>query len=178
MATRTDADRVHRLDPVRWPFGRRGLMSRLAAVAALLLAALALVHPGESSGICSDSRPPGPHAPTAPAGVVASPGAVSPSDDVSPAPAGRPRLPGGTVGVAVTPADPAVLGLLRAGDRVDLLAVRPGDAPTAVAEGALVLAAPAPADAGGALYLALPPDRAREIVGLPGTVRFAVLVRP
>jgi len=142
----------------------------VAAVAALLLAALALVRAGASSGTCPDRRPPAPAAPSSPAGTSPPAGA--------PASAGRSRLPGGTVGMAVTPADPAVLGVLRAGDRVDLLAVRPSGDPTTVAEGALVLAAPAPADAGGALYLALPPDRAREIVGLPEGVRFAVLVRP
>jgi hypothetical protein len=81
--------------------------------------------------------------------------------------------------VAVTPADPAILGVLRAGDRVDLLAVRPGGGPATIASGALVLATPRPAEVdGGALYLALTPASAREVVGLPTSARFAVLVRP
>jgi hypothetical protein len=45
VATRIGADRAHRLDPLRWPLGRRGLLPRVAAVAALLLAALALLDP-------------------------------------------------------------------------------------------------------------------------------------
>jgi hypothetical protein len=186
VATRADADREHRLDPVRWPLARRGLLPRVVALAALILAAVALLHPGGSAGTCSDRSAPGPGPPAAPSDGVPSDGVPSdrvPSDrvpsDRAPASTGPPRLPGGTVGVAVTPADPAILGVLRAGDRVDLLTVRPGGGPTTLASGALVLATPRPAEVGGgALYLALTPASAREVVGLPTSARFAVLVRP
>jgi hypothetical protein len=81
--------------------------------------------------------------------------------------------------VAVTPADPAVLAVLRPGDRVDVLAVDGGRAPASLAAGALVVAVPGSADPlGGAVYLALTPDRARRLVGLPRDARLAVLVRP
>jgi hypothetical protein len=170
VATRTFADRQHRLDPLRWPVGRRGALPRLAAVAALLLAALALLDPGGEAGAPAACPARGPTGTARPSPTPEGP---------SPAPAGPTRLPAGTVGVAVTPADPAVLGVLRAGDRVDLVAVSHDAEPTTIASGVLVLDTPRPADVGGgALYLALTPDRAREIVGLPQTVRFAILVRP
>jgi hypothetical protein len=170
VATRTFADRQHRLDPARWPLGRRGLLPRLAAVAALLLAALALLDPG------GEDRP----SAACPAGGPGGTARSSPTPrGMPPASTGPTRPPGGTVGVAVTPADPAVLGVLHAGDRVDLVAVWLDAEPTTIASGALVLDTPRPADVGGgALYLALTPARAREVVGLPGTVRFAVLVHP
>lgn len=87
-------------------------------------------------------------------------------------------VPAGLVAAPVRLADLAVAGLLRAGDRVDVLAA-PGDALTAtgdaaaagvlvVAEGALVVAVPAGeapgavAD-GGLLVLAVPPDTAQQL---------------
>jgi hypothetical protein len=111
--------------------------------------------------------------------------------------AGGIEPPAGTVGVAVTLAEPAVLGVLRAGDRVDLLAVPPtaegsgpgprgssapagspgpGGAATTSAENVLVLATPGGADAAG-VYLALAPSQARAVVALPPDTRLAVIVR-
>jgi hypothetical protein len=79
----------------------------------------------------------------------------------------------------VTVADPAVLSVLRPGDRVDVLAVRPGrEAPATLAENALVLSAPGQSDIGGAaVYLAMAPAQARELVAAAPSARFAVLIR-
>jgi hypothetical protein len=92
-------------------------------------------------------------------------------------------IPSGSVGVPIRLDESAALAVVRPGDRVDLLAVRvePRAAPPLViASGALVLAVPAQADEldRGVVYLALSPDQARQVVGLPSSVRFAVIVRP
>jgi Flp pilus assembly protein CpaB len=86
------------------------------------------------------------------------------------------RVPDGLVAAPVRLADLAVATLLRAGDRVDVLAAAAapdGAVPAAavVAEAALVLAVPADADPGssvpapgaGLLVLAVPPETARQL---------------
>jgi hypothetical protein len=89
----------------------------------------------------------------------------------------HPTPPIGTVGVAVTLAEPAALGVLRPGDRVDLLAVAPSGSAT-VAANALVVATPGSADGGAGLYLAMDPRQARRVVAQPPEARLAVIVRP
>jgi hypothetical protein len=187
---RPNADREHRLDPVRWTWWpRRIAPARAAAVAALLLVAAGALWSADPHG------PVGGQAadPVAPAtdGPVRDVSAPEPADGCPTVgvsePAGgfdRPSLPSGTVGVAVTPADPAVLGVLRPGDRVDIVAVDVAGEPSSVATNALVIAVPgarepaAVAPPVGALYLAVTPDRARRVVGLPRDAHLAVLVRP
>jgi hypothetical protein len=170
----------HRLDPVRWPgAARRGAVGRAFAVAVLLVVAAGVLYAGGPAATCP-ARPAGP-APGDPAATRA-PGGVGVPEAGEPAsgdagPRGRLELPAGTVGVAVTPADPAILGMLRPGDRVDVLSVAPGGDTSTLAAAALVVA-PGREPAGGALYLALPPEQARRIIGLPATARLAVLSRP
>lgn len=120
-------------------------------------------------------------------------------DPAAPAPAGDGRLsiPDGLVGVPVTLAEPTALTVLRAGDRVDLLAVRGagagpaadaarlggadgvtgGDAGAgtrALAREAFVLAVD---HAAAVVLLALTPGQAGTVVSVPGGTRFAVIVR-
>ena len=68
------------------------------------------------------------------------------------------------------------LAVLRPGDRVDLFSVpADGGQPVPHADDALVLAV----DGGAAtLFLALTPAQAHEVVAVPATARFAVIVRP
>jgi Flp pilus assembly protein CpaB len=88
----------------------------------------------------------------------------------------------GLVAAPVPVPDPATAGLLRVGDRVDLLAADPrGGEATVLAEQAPVLALPdAPADqvgaaAGRVVVLAVPPDAAADIVSA-GVQRYLGLV--
>lgn len=85
-------------------------------------------------------------------------------------------VPEGMVGVAVPLAEPAMLAVLRPGDRVDLLSVPEGGGePLLVAGDAGVLAVD-PTDP--ALLLSLTDDQARVVLSArPGTV-LAVTVRP
>jgi hypothetical protein len=191
--TRTE----HRLDAVRWPgAARRGAVGRTFAVAVLLLVAAGVLYTGGPAATCqARSARPGPSDPAATpapreegelaAGERAA-GERAAGERAAGEPAagdvglqGRLELPAGTVGVAVTLADPAILGMLRPGDRVDVLAVASGGDTSTLAADALVVAAPGSLDpTGGALYLALTPERARRIIGQPATARFAVLARP
>jgi hypothetical protein len=153
-------ERRQRLDPVRWPGTvRRAALARAGVVTALLTAAAGVLYAGEATPTCGPPASPPPGA--------------GPSGAPDSAPPSGPDLPAGTVGVAVSLAEPAALNVLRAGDRVDLLAVTPPDT-SVVAANALVLATPDPA---GGLYLALEPGQARRVVALPPQARLAVLVR-
>ena len=94
--------------------------------------------------------------PSAPAGTVSGPEELTGRVLAAPVRAGEPvtdvrlvgpgltaLLPAGQVAVPVRPADLAVAGLARTGDRVDVLATVPGAAQAeVVARAALVLAAP------------------------------------
>jgi hypothetical protein len=150
------------LDPVRRPRLPRGrTLLRTGLVATFLLTALAALVAREPAAPCA---PP----PTA--------AASAPSVDAS----GRIAVPPGAVGVPVRLAEPAVLALVRPGDRVDLMATgdaspTPGRESPLLARDALVLGV---VGADGAVLLALSPDRARAIVGLPDGIRFGVIVRP
>ncbi|MEH1166667.1 flagellar biosynthesis protein FlgA [Micromonospora sp. CPCC 205539] len=91
-------------------------------------------------------------------------------------------LPSGTVGVPLRLAEPAALAVVRPGARVDLLVAPPGGLgteATLLAPRALVLdvLGAEATDGSSALYLALRPDQARRIVGLPEGSRFAIVVR-
>lgn len=182
--------------------GRVGL-ARGAAVAALLAAAAGTLYVGAparcpgSAPAASAPDPRSPSAATAASTAAGRPATVSatadpltavgpvdgpplagpPTGDRLGSGSGRAALPSGTVGVGVTLADPAVLGLLRAGDRVDLLAVPATGAPATLAENATVLVTPTDAGA-AALQLAVRPGPARAVLAQPATARFAVLVRP
>jgi pilus assembly protein CpaB len=149
----------------------------------------------------------------APAGAAASPDELTGQVLASPVRTGEPvtdvrvvgpglwsQVPDGLVAAPVRLADLAVAGLLRAGDRVDVLAAgQPQDAtdgaPAAVdvvAVGALVLTAPTDpsGDAagngvdggpggGGLLVLAVPPDTAQRLAAAGATATLTVtLGRP
>lgn len=150
------------LDPVRRPRLPRGrTLLRTGLIALFLLIAAAALLAGDPAAPCAPSPP------------AAAP---APSEDAS----GRLAVPSGVVGVPVRLAEPAVLTLVHPGDRVDLLAATgtaaaPARDPTVLARDALVLGV---VGAEGAVLLALNPDRARAVVGLPEGTRFGVMVRP
>lgn len=150
------------LDPVRRPRMPRGrTLLRAGLIAALLLTAVAALY----------ARDPAACPPPPPAAAASTP-SVDPS--------GRLAVPPGAVGVPVRLAEPAVLALVHPGDRVDLLVtsgagVASPRQPALQARDALVLGV---VGADGAVLLALSPDRARAIVGLPDGTRFGVIVRP
>ncbi|MFC0528220.1 flagellar biosynthesis protein FlgA [Phytohabitans kaempferiae] len=147
------------LDPVRRPRLPRGrTLLRTGLIAVFLLTAAAALY----------ARDPAP--PPCPAPAVAAPTA-SASVDAN----GRLAVPAGAVGVPVRLADPAMLALVHPGDRVDLVAAADGAAASLLASDALVLGV---VGAESAVLLALRPERARAIVGLPGETRFGALVRP
>jgi len=153
------------LDPVRRPRLPRGrTLLRAGLIAALLLTAVAALFARDPAAC-----------PPPPIATV-----TAPSIDAS----GRLAVPPGAVGVPVRLAEPAVLALVHPGDRVDLIAaVGPSPPPTPeattksvpLARDALVLGV---VGAEGALLLALSPERAGAIVGLPDSTRFGVIVRP
>jgi hypothetical protein len=154
------------LDPVRRPRLPRGrTLLRTGLVATFLLTAVA--------ALLAPDPAPAPCAPAPSAGASAPSVAPSaPSADAS----GRLTVPPGAVGVPVRLAEPAVLALVHPGDRVDLLAAgRASPASAILARDALVLAV---VGADGAVLLALGPERARAIVGLPDGTRFGLIVRP
>jgi hypothetical protein len=151
------------LDPVHRPRLPRGrTLLRAGLIAMFLLTAVAALY----------ARDPAP-CPPPPAAASSAP---VPSVDAS----GRLAVPPGAVGVPVRLAEPAVLALVHPGDRVDLLAASgtaptPAREPSLQARDALVLGV---VGADGAVLLALSPERARVIVGLPDGTRFGVIVRP
>lgn len=167
-----------KLDPVRWPQPpRRGTVLRAVLVAALLITAAGVLYGrDEGAGCSSFPAPLG-----AGSGPPPTPAASLPARD-------RLALPTGLVGVPVRLAEPTTVAVVTAGDRVDLLATRPSGSAgagqtTLLAASALVLGTLDGADAdpvaGSALlYLALSPDQARKVVGVPENVRFGVIVRP
>jgi hypothetical protein len=158
------------LDPVRRPRLPRGrTLLRTGLIAAFLLTAAAALY----------ARDPTP--PPCPAPAASAAPSAAPSVDAS----GRLAVPPGAVGVPVRLAEPAVLALVHPGDRVDLLATSASSAepaeparegaPVLLAADALVLTV---VGADGAVLLALKPERARAIVGMPDSTRFGVIVRP
>jgi hypothetical protein len=93
--------------------------------------------------------------------------------------AAEPPMPEGSVGVPIRLADPTALGLVRPGNRVDLLRVDgTGGRPTPVAGAALVLRVTGADDpATGGLLLALTPQQATQAVA-DGRQGFAIVIRP
>lgn len=160
-----------RLDPVRWRRPGRGTLLRLAAVAALLATAAAVLWSPPTRSRQSCDPPPARPVVTATAG----------GDQAGREGAGRtaPGVPQGSVGVPIRLADPTALGLVRPGNRVDLLRIdEAGGPPTAVAGAALVLRVTGADDpAAGGLLLALSPQEASQAVA---TSRhgFAIVIRP
>ncbi|MFB6822784.1 hypothetical protein ACFCXA_14460 [Streptomyces virginiae] len=82
------------------------------------------------------------------------------------------------VSAPVRIADAATVGLLRPGDRVDVVAAQRTGPPEVVAAGALVAEVPDPdkgvADGGALVVLSVPRDTARVLVGAGATTRLAV----
>ena len=93
-------------------------------------------------------------------------------------------LPAGQVAAPVRLADLAVTGLVRAGDRVDVLAALPDvERAEVVAEGALVLAAPATTSddvdaSSGLLVLAVDPATAARLAAASTTATLTVSLPP
>jgi len=205
-----------RLDPVRWRRPGRGMLLRLAAVAALLTTAAAVLWspprepcgPGTATPTASPaarSRPTNTTAGTsAPAAGSTGPavgstgpavGSTGPAGDgtgpagIGEGPAGSgvgpaggsaaPAVPEGTVGVPIRLADPTALGLVRPGNRVDLLRIDDaGGQPTPVAGSALVLQVTGVNDpTTGGLLLALTPHQANQAVAT-SRQGFAIVIRP
>ncbi|MCX4722100.1 hypothetical protein OG818_41135 [Streptomyces virginiae] len=82
------------------------------------------------------------------------------------------------VSAPVRIADAATVGLLRPGDRVDVVAAERTGPPEVVAAGALVAEVPDPdkgvADGGALVVLSVPRETARVLVGTGATTRLAV----
>jgi hypothetical protein len=162
---------------------------RGALVATLLLMAAGVLYAGDPAPAGCGDPPRDRAAGPPPAGALATPRPGGDGGRERERAAPRQPLPPGTVGVAVSLAEPQALAVVRPGDRVDLLAVpaRPGgsstpELPATLASAALVLATvgdptgePGPPPA--AVYLALTPQQAGRAVGLQGRVRFAITVR-
>ncbi|GAB2946891.1 hypothetical protein GCM10027280_39630 [Micromonospora polyrhachis] len=184
------------LRPSRWAtLPRRATLLRTALVAALLALAAGILYAQETRQSCPAAVPaaggsgPGASPPTSGSDTRVGPANGGPGPELAPTPVpDRLAVPIGTVGVPVRLAEPAALAVVHPGARVDLLAVPGGTGsaarssePTLLAARALVLdvigSAPA-ADGTSALYLALPPDQANRVVGMPEDVRFSIIVRP
>lgn len=165
-----------RLDPVRWRRPGRGTLLRLAAVAALLATAAAVLwSPPTRSRQSCDPPPPDPVVTaTAAADRAGRDGAAGEGADRA-----TPAVPQGSVGVPIRLADPTALGLVRPGNRVDLLRIDEATGrPTAVAGAALVLRVTGADDpAAGGLLLALSPQEASQAVAT-SRQGFAVVIRP
>jgi hypothetical protein len=152
---------------VRWRRPGRGTLLRLAAVAVLLATAAAVLWspPTRSAQSCDQPASVG----ATPSRATAKPGASGTA----------PAVPDGTVGVPIRLADPTALGLVRPGNRVDLLRIdRAGGRPTAVAGAALVLRVTGADDpTTGGLLLALSPEEASQAVAT-SRQGFAIVIRP
>ena len=174
-----------RLDPVRWRRpGRAGLV-RLGAIALLLVTAAGLVLGREPAGCApmasaggSPSGAPGGFRSAAPADA----GASGATHTGGPSGVGGERrarsVPKGSVGVPVRLAEPAALGVLQPGDRVDLMAAQDDGKASRIATDALVLGVGHADDPGAGLFLALTAVEARAAAAAPGGARLSVLVRP
>ncbi|GAA0817323.1 hypothetical protein [Spirilliplanes yamanashiensis] len=191
VAGRSAAD--GRLDPIRWRRpGRAGLI-RLGAIALLLVTAAGLVlgrepagcAPAASTGTSPSSKAGGSRgaAPIADAGgAPGDAGAAGRSVSRGPGAVGGARrarsVPKGSVGVPVRLAEPAALGVLQPGDRVDLMAARDDGKASRIATAALVLGVGHVDDPGAGLFLALTAAEARAAAAAPDGARLSVLVRP
>jgi hypothetical protein len=169
---------------VRWRRPGRGMLLRLAAVAVLLATAAAVSwSPPQPCAPSAGARRTGGHTTVAAARVsAAASGAVAatPPDRsaAAAAPDGSRVMPAGSVGVPVRLADPTALGLVRPGNRVDLLRLGAGGGATTVAVAALVLDVTGASDpTAGGLLLALTPTEARQAVTTPER-GFAIVIRP
>jgi hypothetical protein len=183
-----------RLDPVRWRRPGRGMLMRMGAVAALLLAgaaaawsrppvcapapaATAVPSTGPSTGAPARGRDAAAattgSAAASPAAVPAAAGSATGGDR------GAYPVPPGRIGVPVRLAEPTALALVHPGDRVDLLRFDgTGRGAGAVAVGAPVLDVTGADDpTTGGLLLALRPAEAESAVAGQGR-GFAVLIRP
>ncbi|MDH6226497.1 hypothetical protein [Streptomyces sp. MJP52] len=126
---------------------------------------------------------PGPTAPPSRAALPAAPAAPGGSGDGGAAgrPGGVPPPPGPRVAAPVRLADPAVAGLLRAGDLVDVVAAGPRGRPRVVAREARVARAVTGAaedTAGGALVvLSVPRRTAVRLLGTAPEDRLSVALR-
>jgi hypothetical protein len=198
----------NRLDPVRWPrLPGTTLALRALVVTALLVTAAGAMYTGDRSADARGCGTPlsrtttapaarsgaptaGSGAPTTGSGAPAIRSGAPASDNGAQTGTGTPpdrlALPAGRVGVPVRLAEPATAEVLRAGDRVDLLAVASSGATTTVGTDALVLAVgPAspgydgmPATGSAMIVLALTPTDAKRAVGSEPGTRLAVIVRP
>jgi Flp pilus assembly protein CpaB len=150
-----DGERLDRA-PFRFPRPRRRALARWAVAAGLVvLAALVLFAGG-------------------PVREVAAECPEAPSPD-------RPVPPPGSVGIPVDLATAGAAGVVRAGDRVDVLTTAAGRTAEVVAENVLVLSVQAADRAvtdGTSVYVAAPPATARRLVGVAPDVRLAITVRP
>jgi hypothetical protein len=152
-----------RLDPVRWRRPGRSTLLRWTTVALLLVTAAGALY----------ARSPETCTPATGAPAATSPASSQPPSD------GRPALgvPQGSVGVPVRLAEPAALSVLRAGDRVDLMAAGTGE-PRRVATNALVIGVNSADDPSAGVFLAVSPEEARRAVEFPADARLSILVRP
>jgi hypothetical protein len=155
-------DRDERLDPPRWrlPMPRRTSLVRAIAVAALLCVAAGVLLIDDTSSPARVAMPP-------PAAATTTP---------SP-----PAAPPGTVGLPMRLRDSGVVTVVRAGQRVDVLApISAGTPAQLLASGVLVLRATpggdAPAD-GALLYLAVTPEQAARVAGIATDTPITVTVR-
>ena len=150
----TDGERLDRA-PLQLPRPRRGALTRWAVAAGLVVLAALVLFAGspvrQVAAECPDPPPPG-----------------------------RPVPPPGSVGVPVDLAAGGAAGVVRAGDRVDVLAAPSGRTVEIVAENVLVLTVQADRTVGdgASVYVAAPPAVARRLVGVAPDVRLAITVRP
>jgi hypothetical protein len=189
---------------VRWRRPGRGTLLRLAAVAALLATAAAVLWSPPKGSCDAGAATPASSGTTKRAGPAATGNGTAGADkgtagadndpsagDNGSVPAGGddtaragdgaagPAVPEGRVGVPIRLADPTALGLVRPGNRVDLLRIDDAGArPTAVAGSALVLRVTGVNDlATGGLLLALTPQEASQAV-VTSRQGFAIVIRP
>jgi len=178
-----------RLGPSRWSgLPRAGTLARLVLISLLLLTAAGALYTTRSGSGCPQPGLAG--QPTTPPATIAPGDPAEPSAITTPSgPDHRLPVPAGSVGLPLRLADPAMLHVLRAGDRIDLLVLPPSGngepavAPEVPAAGVLVLAVGGaalddPVAGSGVLYLAMTPQAARTVSGLPEDSRFGVHVRP
>jgi hypothetical protein len=172
---------AHRLDPVRLRPSRLRPLIRYAVVAALLTLAAGTLFLDPPSGTAK------------PAACRTRGADAKPSRQPAPGTGDRPAalpVPSGLVGVPVQLAEPATAGVLRPGDRIDLIArtagvesAEPGDAAEDVvlARDVLVLSVDLSPDRSPdevVLYVAMARDRARDVARTAPSVPLGITVRP